>query len=140
MLRFLFDGWARWQSERRKIFFYRAGSKACRIDPITAVRLLQEAEPKWEQLLGTISHTIPDILGPADRERAESARTAAVTRMVEAGRKVFDLKPLTNDGRGVTEAEVFGTVTAFVMFMGRLAAAAAPFSPSPGRASIPAVT
>lgn len=139
MLRFLFDGWARWQSSRRKVFFYRAGTKSRRVDPLLVVQQLNRVEPNWESLLGTIGSKVPDVLGAEMRAKAEKDRNDAAARLVEVSRTVFDMPPLGHDGSGCTQEEVIGTITGFVLFMGRLAEAARPFYPASVPASIPGI-
>lgn len=139
MLGFLLDSWRRKRADRRKIFFFRVGGRACRVDPLTIVHRLNQVEPQWETLLGTIGHSVPDVAGAEMRVQAEKARNDAAVRIVEVGRQVFGMPPLTNDERGCTEAEVIGTFTGFVVFMAGLAEAARPFYPASAPASIPAV-
>lgn len=137
MLRFLFDAWSRWQARRRDIFYFRAGRKSRCVDPLYIVHRLNAVEPNWEKLLGTIGHAVPDVLGAEMRAKAEKDRADAANRLVEVSRTVFGMPPLAEDGTGCTEAEVVGTITGFVLFMGRLAEAARPFYPDSKPASIP---
>lgn len=132
MLNFIFDWHSRWQANRRRIFFFRAGGRARRVDPVTITNRLNTVEPAWESLLGKLTAKVPSALGESARLLAEQQRQEAVARLVEVGREVFGMPPLDDAGNGCTETEVIGTLTHFIGFLWGLANAAVNFTP-PGR-------
>lgn len=128
MFTFIFDWYSRWQASRRRIFFFRAGGRARRVDPVTITNRLNNLEPAWESLLGRLTAKVSFKEGESARLLAERQRQDAVARIVEVGREVFGMPALDDAGNGCTETEVIGTLTHFIGFLWGLAAAASDFT------------
>ena len=129
MIGWLFDWWNQNQANRRGIFAYRCGQTARMADPLVIANELDMADPEWESQIVVLAQPIPSgQLDPKMQAIAEDGKKAATARVVKAARAAFKLPPLADDGTGATDLEVIEIISAFVVFLGGLAVAAAPFA------------
>lgn len=141
---FFFGTIAEWmRNRRRNIFRFHDGFGWRNCDPVAAGNRLEEVCPDYAGLLATLAED-PRKAPPGplrqsilDQQRASARDLAAVAR------KVFDLLPLSEKGRGgVTDAEAVNVIASYLRFMERLAGDAELFRnwPDAGSPSRPAST
>lgn len=102
MLNFLAKLFSR--DARRRIFVYSDGERTRRADPMSLQRAIAE-HPVWVPARDLPLITKDDEFG---RE--------ALRDSLQGIRDVFGLKPLSDDGRGLTEDETFGVWNSFIAF------------------------
>lgn len=124
-----------WRSRGRCIFRYFDGRKWRRCDPIEMSRRLEAmGGADWEKNLECVARgpsAVPPGAGIRIKEANAKEAAAAVTSLVDTFRKSFDVPPLDDAGRGLTDGEVIELAAAFYLFLGGLADEAIPFQNSP---------
>lgn len=131
-----------WRARGRAIFRVRADGRVRHYDPVVVGTALERIAPDYQDLLQSLTEDQAKLPpGPVRAALADQQRTAA-QKLATAARAVFALPPLDDTGGGVTDGEAVGVLTAYFLYMERLARAAELFrdSPDAGSASRPAST
>jgi hypothetical protein len=132
-------GWLFGRARGRLIFRYHDGMRKRRADPIVIDRALKAACPDLDSLtvlLKPLPADLPGGLPEMFRKQAEANAEKALATIVAAVRAAFGVKPLGDDGSGLTEGECLDLLADFREFVNDLAEAARPL-PSPPASSEP---
>lgn len=124
MLKWLKRFWSR--DHQRDIFGYWDGTARRRADPLALARELERQCKDYTELLKVLRTPEADVPPGDALAETRTIKEAAASKLVEATRAAFGLKPLEEAG-GLTEAETVGVLTSYLLFMEELARRAEAF-------------
>jgi len=126
----------KWLRDRgRNIFQYWDGSRWQFADPIVVGSRLEVEIPDYFELLELLSKRVPNVPSTSLKEEFISKQRDAGKRITLASRSIFNLKPMDENGVGVTESEVMSILAGYLKFMEVIARESQLFRNSQGVAS-----
>lgn len=105
----------------RRIFRFWDGAKFRYLDPVAVGTQLEKEYPNYQELLISLGRRASDAPPGPLREEITIQQRSAIKKLASLSRTVFAIKPVDENGDGLTDGESVNVITQYFLFMEQLA-------------------